>query len=109
MDATPAELQPGFEAVIDLFDGGYDWDWKLKETEPMTYTAEVIVDTDSNIQPVVSSIDSNPEVTGIFAIDPQVIEFEFAGADIDAFEAGMEADPMVVWYRQGKRSEWETK
>ena len=75
----------------------------------MTYTAEVIVDTDSNIQPRVPSIDSNPEVSGIFAIDPQVIEFEFAGADLMAFESAMDADHMVMWYRRGKRSEWETR
>jgi hypothetical protein len=33
IDATPAELQADYEATIDCFDGGYDWDWKRKETK----------------------------------------------------------------------------
>ena len=30
---TPAAIDGLFEATIDAFDGGYDWDWKRKETK----------------------------------------------------------------------------
>ena len=69
----------------------------------MTYTMTVKSNTDSDIQPVVASLE-HPDVTGVVGIDTDRVRVTMReGADLAAYEEFLEQDVDVFEYT---RSTW---